>query len=93
MPLDIIELEFDDGNEPKFAAHGISTHEVMQVLEDNFCLFRNKRQASGSYLLVGRTHGGRLITIPIVETIVPGRWRPITAWESSRAERTRYQNR
>ena len=91
--LDILEFEFDDANEPKFAAHGVSTSEVMQVLQGDFRVFRNKRHATGTYLLIGRTYGGRLLTIPVLETMTSGRWRPITAWDSSPGEVTRYRNK
>lgn len=90
--LDILEFELDDGNEPKFAAHAVSTREVLQVLPGEFRVFRNKRDATATYLMIGRTFGGRLLTIPIVETHVLGRWRPISAWDASRAETTRYRN-
>ena len=92
MPLEIAEFEFDDHNEPKLAAHGVSIGEVAQVLDGGFRVFRNKKEGAGTHLLVGRTYGGRLLTIPIIATPVPGRWRPITAWDSSSAERTRYEN-
>lgn len=92
MALDIAEFEFDEHNEPKFAAHGVSVGEVAQVLDDDFRVFRNKKSGSASHRMIGRTHGGRLLTIPIVETLVEGRWRPITAWDSSSAERTRYES-
>ena len=92
MPLDIHEFEVDDANERKFAVHRVSAAEVFQVLDDEIAAFRNKKVGSGLYLLVGKTYGGRMLTIPVAPTAVEGRWRPITAWDSSPAERTRYEN-
>jgi uncharacterized DUF497 family protein len=89
--LDIVELEFDDVNEAKLAAHRVSVREALQLLDDDFRVFRNKKQATANYLLIGKTHGGRLLTLPIVETAVDGRWRPISGWDASKAERTRYE--
>jgi uncharacterized DUF497 family protein len=39
----LYELEFDDENEEKLAAHGIYLWEVMQILENRFIVRRNKR--------------------------------------------------
>lgn len=90
--LDILDLEFDEANESKLAKHGITVREAIQVLDDKFKAFRNRKSRAGEYLLVGRTHGGRLLTMPIVSTSVEGRWRPVTGWDSSNAEKTRYEN-
>ncbi len=38
-------------------------------------------------LLIGRTHGGRVLTVVIEGTLDPTTWLPITAWEASRSER------
>lgn len=90
MALDIRELEIDDENEAKAAAHGVSARELFQLLDDDFVVLRNRRDRKAPYVLAGRTHGGRLIVAPIVESAVEGRWRPITAWEPTEAQRARY---
>lgn len=91
MPLDIRELEFDDENEAKAASHGVSILELLQLLDGPIRVFKNRKDRSGTHLMIGCTHGGRTITAPIVESAVAGRWRPITAWPSSDAEKARYE--
>jgi len=91
MALDIRELEVDDENEAKLAAHGISVREVFQLLDDRIEVFANKKGRTAPYVMVGKTHGGRVIAAPIVETAVEGRWRPITGWEATDADRGRYE--
>jgi len=90
MSLDIRELEIDDANEAEFGRHGISVSEMIQLLESEIRVFRNKKHRAGSLLMIGTTRGGRVLTVPITRTAVAGRWRPITAWDSSAGERTRY---
>jgi uncharacterized DUF497 family protein len=91
MPLDIRELEFDDENEGKASSHGVSMIELFQLLDGRVRAFKNRKDRAATHLMIGRTHGGRTITVPIVETAVPGRWRPVTAWPSTDAERARYE--
>jgi hypothetical protein len=38
-------------------------------------------------LLIGRTDGGRHLTVVIEATLDPTTWLPVTAWESTDAER------
>jgi uncharacterized DUF497 family protein len=91
MPLDIRELELDDENEAKAANHGVSVIELFQLLDCTIRVFKNRKDRAAAHLMIGRTHGGRTITVPIVETPVPGRWRPVTAWPSTDAEKARYE--
>jgi hypothetical protein len=83
----ISELEFDDYNEDELAAHSIAPMEVWQLLDDRYTLRHNKKSGSGDRRLVGTTHGGRYLTIVLAATPVPGRWRPVTGWESTPPER------
>ncbi len=91
MPLDIREFELDDENEAKAARHGVRAVELLQVLDNPFRVFTNRRDRSATHLLIGLTHGGRTITMPIESTHVDGRWRPVTAWPASEAEKARYE--
>lgn len=92
MSLYIAELEFDEHNEAEMARHSVTPVEVLQVLEQDYRLFRNRRNRAAEYVMIGTSHGGRSLTVPLVRTAVPGRWRPATAWESSTAERKRYES-
>jgi uncharacterized DUF497 family protein len=83
----IAELEFDEDNEEKLAAHGISAMEVLELLANVFTLRRNKKNRSGVRKLIGQTNGGRSLTIVLAPTHTPDRWRPVTGWESTAPER------
>lgn len=83
----ITELEFDDYNVAKLADHAINAEEVLQLLENRYTVRRNKNAATGDRQLIGETSGGRMLTVVLAETLVPGRWRPITGWDSTDAER------
>jgi uncharacterized DUF497 family protein len=93
MAIDLDELELDDANEAEMATHGVSALELLQLLDDRIEVFRNKKGRTAEYVMIGVTHGGRVITAPIVETAVEGRWRPVTAWQATDAERARYAKR
>jgi uncharacterized DUF497 family protein len=83
----IAEVEFDDYNEGELAAHGVSAHEVMQLLENVFTVRRNKRSGAGERQLIGRTNGGRVLTVVLAPTAISDRWRPVTGWDSTASER------
>ena len=82
VPQRIDDLDFDQYNESEMAAHGVTVREVLQVLDRGFRIKRNKAASSTPYLMVGRTYGGRWLTIPIAPTNLPGVWRPATAFPS-----------
>ena len=79
----------DDVNLDEFAAHGVTDDQVLQVLDDQFFISRNKRGRRGSHLLVGYDYSGQCLTIPVQRTAAPGLWRPVTAWPSTPEERQR----
>jgi uncharacterized DUF497 family protein len=83
----IAELEFDDYNEDKLSAHGVTAQEVVQLLENMFTVRLNKRSGIGERQLIGRTNGGRVLTVVLAPTAVADRWRPITGWDSTSSER------
>jgi uncharacterized DUF497 family protein len=83
----IVELEFDDYNEGELHQHGISPIDVWQLMDNPYTVRHNKKRGSGDRRLVGTTHGGRHLTIVLAATPVPGRWRPVTGWDSTRSER------
>jgi hypothetical protein len=78
----------------KLGARGISQEEAEQLLNNAYVIARNlrgvasRRQPEGRRTLIGRTDGGRVLTLVIEQTIEPTSWLIITGWDSSRAERT-----
>lgn len=87
----VAELLFDDVNEEKLAGHGVRAWEVRQVLDEAPVFFRNKQPNRATHIMVGPTFGGRLLTVPIEETAMPGVWRPVTAFDAGPQERARYE--
>ncbi len=79
---------FDDDNEEKIIAHGLSVYRVMQVLDNIHVLLPNRKGRRGEYFIIGRDNGGSCISIPIEHTHIAAVWRPITAWPSKAGEET-----
>jgi hypothetical protein len=79
---------FDDENEDKITAHGLSVRQTIQVLENISVTLPNRRRRRGQYLIIGRDNGGACIAIPVERTNRVGVWRPITAWPCEKGEET-----
>lgn len=84
----IYELEFDDYNEDELHRHGVTPEEVMQLLSNRYTVRRNRKDRSGQRQLIGETDSGRVLTVVLAVTAVDSRWRPVTGWESTDAERS-----
>jgi hypothetical protein len=77
----------------KLAAHGITPDEVRQVSDSDRIVVRNPRpRVEGSVLLIGPTHGGRILTIVLnPDRLDDGAWHVRTAWPASDAQAKRFQ--
>lgn len=84
---DVADFWFDDDNESKFAAHGLTPRHVFQVLQNRHIVVRNRRGRRAEYRVIGRDNGGVCLTVPIERTRERDVWRPITAWVSKDYER------
>lgn len=84
-PPDVLSFEWDEPNAEHIAEHGITDLEVDQLLS-NAHLIVPKRKRSRRMLLIGRTNGGRVLTVVIERTRHSGTWRPITAWNAASHE-------
>lgn len=60
--------------------HQIAAELVDSVLEGAYVVIRNRSNRAGTHLLVGRDRRNVCLSIPIIETEVPGSWRVVTAW-------------
>ena len=87
--IDVDDLEIDEVNLAHLANHDVAPDEVEHVRLHAPSFFRNLRGRAGSHIMIGRDQRGRVLYVVLVETAVPGRWRPITGWES-RLARTIY---
>jgi hypothetical protein len=85
--------ENDDGNIAELAAHHIAPREVHEVLDNRPTWVPNRRRRAGDWKLLGTTYGGRRLTI-IVRYYEDRRLlRPITGWDPSPGEQSRYFRR
>ena len=82
------ELEFDEHNEEELVRHGIDVLRAYAVVAFQPLFVRNKRGRAAAYKVIGPDNGGTMLTIPIALTAVPGRWRPVTGWASTKGEVT-----
>ena len=83
MEILVFDFEIDDFNAAEMAAHDVEPSEVYEVLESNWKLKRNDGPGAAlrPYILVGVTHAGRLLYIPIQPvSLKDGVWRPATAF-------------
>jgi len=87
----IYDLEIDEWNEDEMARHGVGSGEVRGVLDNEPRFLPNKKGHRAPLVMIGRTFGGRLLTVPLSPTAIEGVWRPASAWGSSAGERARYQ--
>ena len=80
---------FDEENEDKLAAHGITPRQVDQLLDDEYLVVSNRKERRAAYLVIGRDWGGACIAVPIEPTRDPTIWRPVTAWPCKASEEAR----
>ncbi len=77
----------------KLGARNISDDEAEQVPRNRHVVIANVRgsrdrlQPPERRLLIGRTDGGRALTLVIEETLDPETWLIVTGWESTPVER------
>jgi hypothetical protein len=77
----------------KLGVRAISAAEAQQAIWNRHVLIRNRRgsarrsQRELRRLLIGRSDGGRRLTLVIEETVEPTTWLLVTGWASTPAER------
>ena len=67
----------------------IEEDDVLEVSWDDPAFFRDK--VEGRDLMIGRTNGGRLLTIVIEPTDVDGVWDVVTGWDADKGEKTEWR--
>jgi hypothetical protein len=82
--------EWDEGNERELAQHRIMPTEVYQVFENGPTWAPNVRRHAGDWKMMGRTRGGRRLTIVVRFYEDRAVLRPITGWDTTVGERARY---
>jgi uncharacterized DUF497 family protein len=74
----------------KLGVRGISAEEAEQLPRNKHHTVRNPREPGEPgkrRLVIGRTDGGRILTLVIERTVDPGTWLIVTGWDSTAAER------
>ena len=97
-PRHAAAFEWDDDRDPigniaELAAHRIHPWEVEEVFFNDPTWVPNKHSGAGEWKMVGRTDGGRRLTVVVTVNRFTGDLRPITGWDSTTGERTRYPGR
>ena len=85
----IDELRVSPGAEDELADHGITLDEAVEVHWDDPAFFQDKKP--GRELMIGRTEGGRLLTIVVEMCRRPGTYDVVTGWQSDKGERTAWR--
>ena len=70
----------------KLGARGISAEEAEQLPRNQYVTAVNPR-ADKRRLLIGRTDGGRTLTLVIEPTMEPTTWLIVTGWDATQGER------
>jgi hypothetical protein len=90
MPDVVHELLATEAAIEKLGARLISTDEAGQLHCNRHAIVRNPAEGpepGKRRLLIGRTDGGRILTLVVEQTIDPTTWLIITGWNASNAER------
>ena len=86
----IHELVATEAARDKLGARRISAAEAAQLPRNRHTILRNPRGANDGgkrRLLVGRTDGGRALTLVIESTVDPTTWLIVTGWPATIRER------
>ena len=89
----IAVLLFTETTLAKLAEHRITAEEIRQVNDGDRIVIRNPRpRVEGSVLMIGSTHGGRVLTVVLnPDPLDDGTWEVRTAWGASPAQISRYE--
>lgn len=85
----VLELVLIETAIEKLGTRGISEREAQQLLSNVNVVTRNPSQGGEAErrLLIGRTDGGRVLTLVIEQTLEPSSWLVITGWTAAAHER------
>ncbi len=92
-PSDADDLDIDDENEEHLARHGITPLEMYQVFVNEPTFRPNKKGLTAAWLMLGDTDGGRALTIAVRCLETQRRLRPITGWDSTVGDLTRWRQK
>jgi hypothetical protein len=92
----ISELLAPDAAAEKLSVHGISVREAQQLPRNNHVTLpntgrqrRSRRRLYARRVVVGRTNGGRTLTLIVEATNDPTTWLIVTGWTATSDERSK----
>lgn len=91
MPDAVHELLVTEAGLSKLGARQISAEEAVQVPRNRHAIVRNPHAGASPgrrRLLIGKTDGGRVVTLVVEQTVEPTTWLVVTGWSATAAERT-----
>jgi hypothetical protein len=88
----ISEFEWEEENICHVEEGGLDPDDINAILGGRITVIRNKKLGSGDYKFIGTARGGEVITVVVARTPVSGRWRPVTGWRSTDAEKAIYEH-
>ncbi len=86
------DLEFDEGNESHLARHRITLSEVSEIWCSDPLYVPNRKGLASVWLMLGDTAAGRKLTIAVLVDEVRLRLRPITGWDSTPNELSKWRS-
>jgi uncharacterized DUF497 family protein len=89
-PRHASDFEWDDGNESELWDHSIVADEVHDVWCSGPTWVPNRKHRAGDWKMIGRTRGGRRLTIVVRHYPDRSTVRPITGWDCTKAELSKY---
>jgi hypothetical protein len=89
VPDHVTELLVTEAALDTLGARSISSEETEQLLRNDHVTVRDPRTPlpGSRRLLIGRTNGGRCLTLVIEQTADPTTWLIVTGWASTDPER------
>jgi uncharacterized DUF497 family protein len=89
MADDVLELLVTEAAVDKLGGRSIAIHEVHQLQRNAHLTVRNPRSdpPDRRRLLIGRTNGGRALTLVVERTGDPATWLIVTGWDATTRER------
>ena len=89
MPDEVRELLLTAAALEKLGGRNVSAEEAEQLLHNEHVTVRNPSAPDlrTRRLLIGRTDGGRYLTLVLEQTTDPTTWLTITGWDSTEVER------
>jgi uncharacterized DUF497 family protein len=89
-PSEAEAWEWDEGNEEELHRHSITARDIYEVWANGPTWVPNVRHRAGDWKMLGQTNGGRRLTIVVRLYSDRNVLRPITGWDSTAGERSRY---